>query len=279
MVKKETCNSCNGTNKIMRVIMGTAVILLFIFQAYFIFFMKDISNRALISNSIITLFALLAFVSSIRIYFKMPKNFPAEKKGYLLLTSSIFLFFLGDLLWLVYGLKDSLLPLGTWPDLAWSLAYFALIASLYYFNSLIFRESDKKLYMVLIIGIIIAGGILYLDVSEDLNLGSFSWQHAIQDSYILYDLIILILIIYIVWPMWLLKNPIFYSWIILGVGILSRGIYDRIFAELSESGAYYSGHLVDLIYIFFYIAIVFSNIYKCKMLDGYGKRDDKTSFN
>jgi hypothetical protein len=198
----------------------------------------------------------------------MQANFPMEKRGYLYLAISFALFFLGDLIWLVNEIiLKKIMPLGGIPDLLWSLAYFALITAIIYFISFSFRESNFWLYLILIVGIIAGGALLYSDIAEDLSEGAFDFAHAIQDSYIFYDLVLLILIIYLIWPMFRIKSRLMISWILLFVGVFIRLIYDYIFAEISENGTYFTGHWIDIIYIAFYVLIIFSNISKCKTLE------------
>jgi hypothetical protein len=234
-------------------------LLIFIFQAIFIFggFFKD--YRDIIANVFIVLLSSLCLVSVILLYKKIPINFPKEKKGMLFLAFAMALFLIGDLLWLASEVFfGDLTPIGSFPDLAWNFAYFALIFSLIYFVLLSFRPSKFITYSILLVALIMGGGILYEDVHEDFEEGSFTFSHFIQDLYILYDLVALFLVVYLVWPIAFSGTRFGQYWTLLGLGIITRLGYDRIFADMSQKGTYYSSHPVDLLYVAVYLIAVLS---------------------
>lgn len=267
MVKKGESNPTTALDG--KIFLNLAIVAAFIFilQGVFIFgnFFKD--YRGLVGNIFIVSLSLLALIGSVIIYSNISSNFPREKKANLFLIFSLLLFLIGDIFWLVGELLSGKeLILGNFPDLMWSLAYLFLIISLFYFISLGFRPSPKTIYLVVAAGLIIGGTILGLDIGEDLEEGTFNFSHAIQDSYILYDLVVLFMIIYLVWPMVLIGSRFFTPWFILGIGIISRLVYDQIFANMSQEGTYYSGHPVDLIYVLFYVVLLISFYFKSKSL-------------
>jgi hypothetical protein len=246
---------------------GVVAILVFVFQIFFAFYGLFSDSSSLVGNIIITSSSLLALISMIVLYVKFPSNFPKEKWGNFFMVVSVFLFFLGDLLWLIDEvIRGQMVPIGGFPDMLWNLAYFALITAMGFFISFSFRPSNKWLYMALAIGSLVALAVLYEDVSEDLELGTFTFSHSIQDTYILYDFIVLAMIVYFVWPMFSIGGGLATSWIILSFGLATRIVYDRVFAQMSEEATYYTGHPVDLLYVLFYLAIIFANLYKYKLL-------------
>lgn len=240
---------------------------LYSFQGIFIFGNLFEDSRDLIANLLITSLSLLAFISAILIYRRLSFNFPREKKANLFLIVSLFLFFLGDLLWLGSEiLFGDLVPIGSIPDFAWLSAYIFLIISLIYFISTSFRPYGSAIYLVLLLGTIIGGAVVYFDVAEDLEEGSFTFVHAIQDAYILFDVIVVLLVIYLVWPIFPAGRRFYLSWILLGLGISTRVVYDQIFANMSQAGTYYTGHPIDLLYVIFYLCVVASSYFKSKIL-------------
>ncbi|VVB80281.1 Uncharacterised protein [uncultured archaeon] len=242
-----------------------AAVVVYVFQAIFIFGTSFQYYRHAIANIFIVILALLALFSTIFIYRKISQNFPREKEGKLFLIISIFLFFLGDLLWLIAeAVFDKVTPLGSYPDLAWSLAYVALIISLVYFISVGFRPSSRLIYLLVVTGLVIGGVILFNDVSEDIREGNVGFSHFIQDSYILYDVIVLLLIIYLVWPILFEGSQYGWHWVILGGGMLTRLVYDQIFANMSQNNTYYAGHPIDLLYTFFYVSVALAFYIKSK---------------
>lgn len=260
---KFPCSKCFLTFVILAVT-------IYILHSIFIFspvFNKLTHLHNIVGNIFIVLLSLTALIATLRMYFKMPTSFPRENKGNLFLAISLLLFFIGDVLWLIsevfYG---SLMPIGGYPDLAWNLAYFALIISLIYYISVGFRPWNNRAYWVLLIVAIIGIGILYGDVSEDLAEGSFTSTHALQDMYILYDILVLLLIFYLVWPLFSSDIRFGLHWIIFGVGMISRLVYDQIFVQMSQDGTYYTGHPVDLLYVSLYLFIVIGFYIKSKQL-------------
>lgn len=244
-----------------------AAIIIFVFQGIFIFGNFFESSRGIIANLFLTCFSLLAFVSSILIYKRISVNFIREKRAKLFLIISLFLFFLGDLSWLVSELFfGNLVPLGSVPDFIWLSAYVFLIISLVYFISMSFRPSSKMTYWVIILGIILGGFLLYLDVEEDLEEGSFTFAHAIQDAYILFDMVAVLMVIYLVWPIFSAGKRFYLNWLMLVFGIATRVVYDQIFANMSQQGTYYTGHPIDMLYVLFYIFVIASFYFKSKLL-------------
>lgn len=221
----------------------------------------------ILGNIFICSLSILALIGSIKIYKSLPLNFPRERTGNLYLSIALFLFLLGDLLWLYSEIfLNNLTPIGGLPDLMWNLGYIALIISMGYFISLSFRPSKKVTALILLVGLVIGGAILYFDVLEDLEENSFTLVHAIQDAYILYDTLLLFMVIYLIWPIIVLGNRFFISWVVLGLGITTRLIYDRIFAEMSDKGTYFTGHPVDVLYTTLYLTLVLSFYFKSKNL-------------
>jgi hypothetical protein len=264
-IEKVPCSKCFAKLAIL-------ASLIFISQVIFAYapiFHNNLKLHAIVGNILITALSFICFISSIKIYKSIPINFPREKKGNLFLSLAIFLFFLGDLLWLYSEIfLNNLTPIGGLPDLMWNLGYFALIISIGYFISLSFRPSRKVTALIILAGLIVGGTILYLDVIEDFEEGSFDFIHGVQDAYILYDAIIIFMLIYLIWPIITLGNRFFISWIVLGLGISTRLIYDRIFAEMSEDGTYYTGHPVDILYTTLYLTLIISFYLKSKNLGG-----------
>ena len=240
----------------------------FLLQSFFIFTGLIKINSNLLGNLFVVLISFLALISIFILYRKFPEYFPMEKKGKLFLLISLALFFLGDLTWTIEQvvLKNTL-PIGGIPDLCWNLAYFSLGTSLIFFIKTGFRKSNLGYIITTSLGSIAGLIYLYFDIVKDINLGSFSFIHLIQDLYFFYDFIILAFGIILVYPLIISKSKLFLGWIILGLGILARMIYDISFANMSENGTYYTGHPIDLIYVLFYLAIIINGLVKFNLLN------------
>jgi hypothetical protein len=223
----------------------------------------------LTGNLLISSISFLAFLSMFALYKKFPSNFPKEKKGKLFLLLAVAAFFIGDLIWMLQEvILKTKMPIGGTPDLLWNIAYVLLATGLIYFIQTEFRSSYKGAISILLLGIIAGGAYLTWDIAEDIEEGTLAIPHLIQDLYPFYDFIILALVIILVWPLIKSGNKLFQGWIILGVGIITRIIYDMTFIIMSENETYYTGHPIDLLYVMLYLAIIFNNQSKCTLLNG-----------
>lgn len=272
MVKKRGSekNSVKGSNSFFVVLIISLI--LFVFQSIFVFspILNDYSLHNLIGNMFIVSISSLALISSILIYQKISVHFPREKKGKFFLAVSLFLFFLGDLLWLLDEVfLNKFVPVGSVPDFIWISAYIFLIITLFYFISISFRPSRSTTYWIILLAIIVSGVVLFLDISEDLEENSFEFVHAIQDSYILFDSIAFFLVVYLIWPIFPAGKRFYLNWLMLGIGIFIRAVYDKLFADMSQHANYYTGHPIDLMYTSFYLFIIASFYFKAKSLESF----------
>lgn len=259
-VSSEPCSKCF----LRLLIIG---LVLFLLQGWFVFAHPFNDSHYILGNLLIVLLASVALVSSFKIYKAMPSNFPREKNGKLFLLIAVFLFFLGDVFWLINEIINNMfVPIGGTPDILWILAYFSLIISIIYFISTSFRPSKMTTILILVFGFIIGGTILGMDIAEDFEEGSFTLSHSIQDSYIFFDLIVLILIVYLVGPVVFSDRRYIWNWLVLAIGLVIRLVYDLIFANMSQEGTYYTGHPVDFIYTSFYIILLISFYIKSRQL-------------
>ncbi len=249
---------------------------LLIFFALFIFALHSIFiftgfikiNSSVLGNIFIMLLSLLSLISVFVLYLKFPSNFIIEKRGRLFLIISLTFFFLGDLFWTIYQtVLKNILPLGGIPDLCWNFAYLALMVSLVFFIKIQFRPSNLLAGILFSLGIFAGLIYLYFDLSEDIRLGTLNFIHLIQDLYFFYDFILLALVFVLIFPLINLRNKFFIGWIIIGIGITTRIVYDIFFANMSEKGIYYTGHPIDLIYVLFYLSIIFNSWLKFKILN------------
>lgn len=242
-------------------------VIIYIIQAVFVANHFFSFNHGVLGNFFICTLSFLAFISMILVYRKFPDNFPMEKRAKSFLIVAIGLFFLGDLLWLSSEIfLKNLVPIGSYPDLAWNFGYFALMASMIYLIRTEFIPSKKWMIVLLILGLL--GGLAFLaqDISEDLESESFEIPHFFQDTYPFYDFILLGMTIVLLWPLIQANNRLFLGWIAIGLGLITRLVYDIIFIEMTEGSTYYTGHPVDLIYVLFYLAVIFNSVIKYSTL-------------
>lgn len=256
--------------KVINPIRSIAILAVVVFLLHLIFIFTGWVNINvnLFGNLFSDIVAFLAFISMFLLYRKFPEYFPMEKKAKLFLLISLSLFFLGDLIWtLEQVIEKNILPIGGIPDLCWNLAYFSLGGALIFFMKTEFRKSNLWPIIITSLGVVAGSIYLFVSISEDLNLGIFSFIHLIQTLYVFYDILIFALGLIILYPLIISRNKLFLGWMVLGLGVMTRLIHDALFENLSESGAYYTGHPVDLIYVLFYISIIFNSLIKFNLLN------------
>ena len=267
---KNKKKNLNEKGKVKCIIPQITVVagIVFLLHVLFISFGFFGLNKNLFGNLFIALISFLAFLSMFCLYKKFPHNFPMERKAKLFLLISTFLFFLGDFIWFAEEVfLQEIILLGGWPDLCWTLGYLALIISTQFFIKIEFRESKILLGILIFVAIILGGLFLYFDITANLSQGNLSFGSLIQDFYPIYDLIVFAMIIYLLWPLIITRNTYFLGWFWLGLGVLTRLVYDIIFVMLNKENLYYTGHPIDLVYNLFYIFIILNSLHKSNLLN------------
>lgn len=265
MVKRgvSTCVSyCNSGFRCLLVVS----FLLFVLHAVFILGKLFSSYSLVWGNLFISLMSFLAFVSCWALYKKLPTNIPRERKGILFLTLSILFFCLGDLLWLLIEVALKIeVPIGGFPDVLWTLAYLLVIVALYYFISMGFRSSQWPVFFSIFLGFVVGGIIFYKTISDEIINHTITFVLLIQNSFVLYDIIILFMIVVLVWPIINSGNRFFLHWLVFAFAILIRLVHDIVFMRIANT-AYYTGHPVDLLYVLSYVGIIASIYFKSSIL-------------
>lgn len=217
--------------------------------------------------------ALCSVVGCWLVYRKMEKSFIDEKKGWGFIVLALFLFFLGDIAWTFYEVVLHVdVPLGSWPDLIWTLAYIILIIGMFFFLSMLFFESHTRNYLLVLLAAVIGGVLLYFETVGDMALQKFSFISFIQDSYVFFDLVLIAMLLILVVPLWQARNRLFVPWLLLAFAFISRIVFDFVFARLTDAELYYTGHPLDILYVFSYVLIVFAVDFKFKLLEFGGSR-------
>ncbi len=242
-------------------------LILFVLQALFSFNVFGSEHNTVLGNIFLTSASFLAFIASVILYFKIPRESFVERKSYFFMMIGILLFFFGDLIWLVNEVYlNNLVPIGGIPDFAWNLAYICLIIAVSFIIST--RDKSTKFIFYILLALVALAGIflVYQDMSEDLALGTFTFAHALQDTYILYDFVLILMLLCLVYPLLISKSPELIFFVVLVFGVVTRLVYDKIFVNMSEKGTYYTGHPIDLLYVCFYLLFILSAFFKYKLL-------------
>ena len=238
---------------------------IFLFQTIFLFSGIFPGSKTLVANIIIASMSLLAFISVTILYFNFPKNFPYEKKAKLFLTISMFLFFIGDFIWL---LDENFLNITVFlvelPNFFWNAAYIMLAISLIFFIKIEFRER-KSLYILLGISAMISAVGLYLTSGNYFSNGTLILSELIEHLYPVYNLFLFMMVLYLLYPLIKSGNKLFLGWIFLGAGIITRIIYDTILVLMPGSKLSQVGNPIDLIYVSLYLFVILNNLMKSRL--------------
>ncbi len=252
---------------------------LFIIQItlYLIYAILILSGKILVINSVLwgnfftSSISLIAVISLISFLYSEAGKQGIDPKGNKILTLSLIFMFLGDLLWFLNELfLENLVPIGGWPDISWNISHILLIWSFLHFSESIFSESLRWKAGILTAGILTAIINAIISLREYFNLGIYGISFIIQEIYPIYDFIIIGILLTIIGPLIVNQDKTFKGFYIILFGLLARIVYDNLFADLILNGSYYTGHIIDLIYVIFYIGICLSSI--CYLKEW--KRDD-----
>ena len=233
-------------------------------------FLMDVATMALFQESqallnvtdIAVAVAALAVAAGFFLAYNLaPKwNFPLERE-YLLWTSLAFLFFmLGDMVWAYLEVARGVeLPLGSFPDLFWSLAY-----------ALLFVAISKALLSTEALEGVLAPGIIRFSFALAVFYFAFHANHVasgahdavilIQDLYPLYDILLLSFLLVLAAPLVQSLKWGFFSTPagLFSLALFSRILFDLAFAVLNQQGAYSTGHFVDVFYSLSYVLAALS---------------------
>lgn len=219
-------------------------------------------------NILFNVLALCAVIGCWIVYRKVEKVFPDEKKGWFILTVALLLNLIGDILWAVYEVILGVeVPIGGWVDLFLTLGYFGLIVAVFFFLRTMFFSSQVYNYFIMTFSLIAGGALLYLGIAENLSAGAFSSTALIQNLYPFYDMILLGMITILLIPLVASHNRLFVAWLFIGGGIMSRIVYDVVFARLTSAGLFYTGHPIDVVYPLAYVFYVLAADTKFKLLE------------
>ncbi len=243
--------------------------LLFIIQIafYLVYSILIFSGKILVINSVLwgnfftTSISLIAVISIIVFLYSEAGKQGMDPKGNKILAVALIFMFLGDILWFLNELfLENLVPIGGWPDISWNIAYLLLIWAFLHFSESIFSESVNWKIGILTTGILIAIINAFISLREYFTLGIYGFSFIIQEIYPIYDFILIGILLTIIGPLIVNKDKAFRGFYIILFGLAARIIYDNLFVDLVLNGAYYTGHIIDLIYVIFYIGICLSSI-------------------
>jgi len=210
------------------------------------------------------LLSLSAMLACWFAYKAIPKEYLRESRGWFYIALAFLFFMVGDVYW---GYSEIFLkvelPLGSFSDLSWELAYLMLFIGFGFVLRMMFH-SEKKVRWVTFITALAA--IIFISIEMKKYLTTGNWIEAIQDSYVLYDIILLGMITSLLLPLIQSHNRLMNVWLLFGLAVFARIIFDFLFAGMTAIGAYATGSFIDLLYAASYVLFVVSADAKLKML-------------
>src|SRR5574341_106734 len=155
--------------------------------------------------------SLCATIACWLAYLLIPKDFLGEKRGWLLTALALTLFTFGDMYWsyseIILGIE---VPLGSIADWAWTLAYFVLLAGIYFIYTGMYFETKQK-YVIMTLTLVIAAVFGYYHITHLIS-EAHGFIELVQEGYILYDIILLGMLAVMLLPLIASHNRLMNVW-------------------------------------------------------------------
>lgn len=225
-----------------------ALTLLYVFQDYYIDFLAFFSN---ILAPIIAGVAVIVSGFSLQKYWhKAGERFSMV---WLFFTIGLFLWFVGEAIWMGYVLILGVeIPYPSVADVFWLSGYVPFFVALYLYVKLFGAALSKKTLAIsmittLILTLLVSGTLInpIIGVEEDLTTLIVDFAYPLFDL-ALFSVSFIGLLIF-------LKGNLGKSWLLINAGILSNVAGDVLFSYTTTQEIYYSGHLLELLFLFGYI--------------------------
>ncbi len=176
-------------------------------------------------------------------------------KAWLFFTLCVGLWFIAERIWMVYELGYHTKPWPSEADFFWLAGYPLYYAfSIFYLRP--FKDSISKriLIFAILAPIVVLIPTLYLTLENDSQLSNY--EKALDASYPVADAILLVPTI--IGISLFFKGEADFSWIMLLCGALSFIVSDFGYLYLTLGNMYYTGHPIDIPYIWGYILFSFA---------------------
>jgi hypothetical protein len=229
-------------------ILSVSLILIYAFQGYypdFIYFF---------SNAFTPIFAGAAVIVS---GFSLKKYWSGVKDQFsviwLYFTCGLLIWFMGEVSWAVYTLVLGVeLPYPSFADVFWLFGYIPFFIALYWYVKMFSNVLNKKLLALSMISTvalaIVVAVTLFSYVSgaeEDLVAIAVNFAYPLLDL-LLFSVAQIGLIIF-----W--KGKLGKSWLLINAGIAVDTLADILFSYTTAQEIYYSGHMLDVLFIIAYL--------------------------
>ncbi|MEM2786060.1 MAG: hypothetical protein QXW37_05145 [Candidatus Nitrosotenuis sp.] len=188
-------------------------------------------------------------------------------KAWVCFTAVVILWFVAERIWMVYDLTDGVDPWPSEADYFWLAGYPVYFAFTFFYLKP-FRNSISKTLMFSASTVtVLAAGFLASSIFEE---NSFSFETMLGMAYPVLDAISITPII--IGLVLFLRGQTSFLWSCLFIGMLCFVVADYGFLFLSLDQEYYSGHVIDIPYLWAYIFFLFgtndyTNIFKIRSKD------------
>lgn len=194
-------------------------------------------------------FVILSTIMSLR--FKKTGN---HGKAWLLFLGTAASWFIAETIWIVYELVYHIDPYPSVADVFYIAGYpFLFLFSIYYLMPFKKLISRKIIICTSLIAISVMIPNLYMTIDNNSNESKFTIAlgatYPIADSIVLVPALIGIFLFF--------RGEVNFLWTLLLIGILSEVIADTGFQYFTLNNSYYTGHPIDILFIWSYIIFSF----------------------
>lgn len=175
-------------------------------------------------------------------------------KAWIFFAASILFWFIGERIWTVYELVYQIDPWPSEADFFWLAGY-----PLYFAFSILYLKPFKNAISkkILIPAILISAALLiptlYMTIANNIELSKF--ELGLAASYPISDAISLVPAIIGIGLFF--KGELNFSWSLLLTGMFCFVVADTAFLFLTLDDSYYTGHPMDIPYIWAYVLLLF----------------------
>ena len=194
-------------------------------------------------------------------------------KAWILFALAMSAWFIGEEIWLVYDLVYNEDPFPSAADIFYLLGYvFFLLFSLLYLHPVRNGITKKMIGTAIAISVALVIPTVYYSLESSADYGSF--ELALAASYPILDAITLV-------PSMIGISLFFggkvnFMWTLVMVGMLVFVIADTAFLVTDMTGEYYTGHPIDILYLWSYLLFAFGVRDQMKV---FKKRGEENRFN
>ena len=167
----------------------------------------------------------------------------------------VLLQFFGELTWTIYEVVFHVeVPYPSLADLFYLAGYVAGIVGLMRFLSFFARKLPmRRIVLSIIFGLVIVGSTFIFLLSTLITEQADIYTKAFDVAYPGFDAILLSLVVAVF--LTLKGGKLAPSWLWIGLGVLLTAIVDIIFSLGTLQGWYYSGHPIELLWVWGYVSM------------------------